>query len=67
MGASRKRALAPRTQKVPLLIVYEDGVVPAADEVHTVLPVNGHPCHIPMHVALGQLLPSLDHGIHDRA
>jgi hypothetical protein len=40
-------------------------MVPAADEVHAVLTVDGDARHVPVSVTLGQLLPSLDDGILD--
>ena len=66
VGASRKLTLAPRAQKVAVLIVHEDRVVPTADEVHAVLTVHRHARHVPVRIPCGQLLPSLDNGIRDR-
>jgi hypothetical protein len=42
-------------------------MVPAADEVHAVLTIDGNTCHIAVNITLGQLLPSLDDRILDLA
>jgi hypothetical protein len=41
------------------------GMVAAADEVYTVLAVDGDSRHIAVNVILGQLFPSFDDGIRD--
>src|SRR5262245_37559702 len=53
-------ALTPRAQEIALLVVYQNGMIPATDEVHTVLTIYCHPCHVPVRVALGQLFPSFN-------
>ncbi len=52
--------LTPRAQEIALLVVHHDGMIPATDEVHAVLAIHCHPCHVSMRVALGQLFPSLN-------
>jgi hypothetical protein len=53
MGAGRKLPFAPGTEKVPLLIIDEDGVIPAANEVDAVLAIHRHTRHVPVRVARG--------------
>jgi hypothetical protein len=40
-------------------------MIPTTDEIHAVLAIYGHPCHVPMCVAFGQLFPSLNDSIVD--
>jgi hypothetical protein len=40
-------------------------MIATTDEVHAVLAAHGDPYHILVGVALGQLFPSLNHGICD--
>ena len=58
-------AFAPGAYEIAFLVVNDHRVFAAADEIHAVLAVDGHPRHVAVSVALGQLLPSLDDGILD--
>src|SRR5262249_40502706 len=43
--------LTPRAQEIALLVVHDDGMIPTTDEIHAVLAIYCHPCHVPMRVA----------------
>src|SRR5262249_39738282 len=63
MRAQGEEPLPPRPQEVAFLIVREDRVVAAADQIDSVLAVDGDPRDVAVRVALRQLLPALDHRI----
>src|SRR5262249_62375789 len=60
MGAQGKLPIAPGPQEVAFLIIDDDRMIAAADQVDAILAVDGYPRDVAVRVALRQLLPAFD-------
>jgi hypothetical protein len=61
--ARAEQALAPRPQEVAVAVEHDHGMLPAVEDIDTVLAVDGHRRDVAKFPAVGQLGPVLDRAI----